>query len=124
LTVDLNQLPPACSNYSGGSRLFFAEGECEFIDVSFNGSAVTKGTLALVIAIVDIIFVVVLGLSLIVLKFLQDIDYLEMHGLVITPANFTIELRDLPPHDDINVLKAQLWEWVMQQLGRIEAENK
>lgn len=52
------------------------------------------------------------GFSLLVLRFLQDIDNLEMHGVVLTPSDFTVKLKGLPIHADIETFKADLWDWV------------
>ena len=72
----------------------------------FNGEYVSRGTVAIVIALFDIFFVLVFGISLLVLRCLQDLDVLELQGAIITPKDFTIQLKHLPPHDDPHILKA------------------
>ena len=80
--------------------------------------------MGLTIAIVDIIFGCVFGLSLLILKGLQELDEREMHGIVVTASNFTVELRNLPKRKNINHLKGELWDWVEKQLLRIKELRK
>jgi len=46
------------------------------------------------------------------LKTMQDHQAREIDDSQITAKDFCVELRGLPPHDNVREFKAALWHWI------------
>eukprot|EP00347_Sterkiella_histriomuscorum_P015813 403355588 len=122
-TLSLAKLPTSCRNFTG-NRTVFMQAQCAVTGITLDTSYIDKGQVAIIIAIFDVIFVIIFGVSLLILKCLQDLEHLEIKGITIDASKFTIMLSGLPPHKNIYYLKAEIWKWAENQLKRINQEKQ
>ncbi|CDW82979.1 UNKNOWN [Stylonychia lemnae] len=90
---------------------------------TFDSGILTKDKVAIIIAIFDVIFAVLLGVSLIIYKCLMKIENIEIKGVTINAANFTVQLSGIPEHQNVHHMKGEIWEWTENQLKRLDDEN-
>lgn len=66
----------------------------------------------MIIVFVDLAIVGALFLFIAFQKWNQDIISEDLDHNQITARDFTVEIRNLPPHDNIMRFKAELWQWI------------
>ena len=77
-----------------------------------NGVEVSKSTVAFVVVFLDIIGSIFLFLLFSFLKKMQDVTTQEIDDSELTAKDFAVEIRGLPPHDNVREFKAALWLFI------------
>ena len=55
-----------------------------------------------------------LYLVFIFLKRMQIVTAQEIDDAEVTATDFGVEIRGLPPHDNVREFKAAMWQWIEQ----------
>jgi hypothetical protein len=74
--------------------------------------SVSKQTVAFVVVFSDVFASICLILFFFFLKSMQTVTAQEIDDSEITAKDFCVEIRGLPPHENVREFKAALWQWV------------
>ena len=118
-TFPLNStiIPTNCtSGYNSTNLVYFLQATCKSDSVNvlnLNKYYLSKEVIALVVVLIDA------GLGLLLYFFLgiylRSMQHMTMHEInesVLTASDFTVEIRNLPNHDDVSQLKFDIWEFI------------
>ena len=94
--------------------VYFMQAACTSDTVTIFGNALSleKSTVAMIVVLADIIASIVLFFLFSFLKSMQELGAQEIDDSELTAKDFTVEIRGLPPHDNVREFKAALWQWI------------
>ena len=111
----MTMIPPYCTNsIEESSLIYFLQVGCKSDSVNLFGSEVkvTKDTVAYFVVIDDLIGSTLIIIMFIFLKNMQSVTAKEIDDSEITARDFGIEIRGLPPHENVREFKAALWHYI------------
>lgn len=114
--LNMTLIPPSCQEGLDPNQLvYFMQVGCKSDTVSLFGAAnmsISKGTVAFVVVFSDVFASICLILFFFFLKSMQTVTAQEIDDSEITAKDFCVEIRGLPPHENVREFKAALWQWV------------
>jgi len=108
-------MPDYCTKGMLNSELiYFMQVSCKSDSVNLFGSEVkvSKDVIAFFVVVDDLIGSTLMILLFIFLKNMQNVTSQEIDDSEITARDFGIEIRGLPPHENVREFKAALWQFV------------
>ena len=104
-----------CStSYSSSDLVYFLQATCKSDNVNLfylNKIYLTKETIALVVVFCDIGISFLAFFSFLYLRAFQNITAIEINEQVVSASDFAVQIKNLPSHDSVRSLKADLWAW-------------
>lgn len=86
--------------------------------------SVNKESVALVVVMLDVIIAAFFYGSFVYLKFLEKITIQEISALEVTASDFSVHIKNLPPHKNLKDLKIKLWAYVDEVFRKFDEERK
>lgn len=71
-----------------------------------------KDRIGIAIVILDIIIAIVYYGSFMYLQRMQSITKKEINYKTVSATDFTLQMKNLPPHNNIKELKIKIWNYV------------
>ncbi|CDW83214.1 UNKNOWN [Stylonychia lemnae] len=123
-------IPANCTNKDGkkyeyNQVIYFMKAYCQsdYINVFLNDKDfLRKDRVGIAIVILDILIAIVYYGSFMYLQRLQSITKKEINYQVVTAIDFTVQMKNLPPHKNIKELKIQIWNYVEYVLEQHETK--
>lgn len=114
-TATADMIPSQCQ---GAAETLYIKGLCvsSVIDVPYYEAEVQKENAALLVVLCDLLIGIVLVLAFSCLKFCQDFEDTEIIDQTMSADDFSVEIKNLPKHDNVKDLKAFLWHWIEKNL--------
>jgi hypothetical protein len=92
---------------------WFAKAVCKSDNIKvFNTDTLKKETVAYIVVFIDIGICLLLFYLFEYLRGVQAVINSEITDQTVEAEDFSVEIRNLPPHHDVIILKTQLWSWI------------
>ena len=109
-------LPSQCwQGMTNSSIVYYLQAGCKSDTVNLFGNPslpISKQAVAFTVVFLDIIGSLICYMLFSFLKRMQIVTAKEIDDAEVTATDFGVEIRGIPPHDNVREFKAALWEWI------------
>lgn len=114
--LNMTMMPPSCTEgLDPANLIYFMQVGCKSDIVNLFGSEsapMKKSTVAFIVVFLDLFGSIMMFVLFAMLKNIQNVAAQEIDDAEITAKDFGIEIRGLPPHDNVREFKAALWQYI------------
>jgi len=84
---------------------------------------ISKGDVDIVVVILDLVIAAFFYASFVYLRSIERTTRDETEEHIVSATDFSVQLKCLPPHDNLKELKIKAWNFVEEVMAQWDKEN-